>query len=160
MKLLFVLYTALIFLYSCVSFKIRNHYKNLALFNLKNHLQMVMKMREKTRNLLQNLYVSANRVERFSKYQRVSRTSDYNDLLEDEDPSVTSESADLGSRHTNKYNNPKNYRQYKYLTHNEIVKKLENLAQQHPDYIKLDTAQNLYGLPYPGGNCGMDENNK
>ncbi len=59
--------------------------------------------------------------------------------------------------HTSKIHskNQNDYKQYRYLNYDEIVERMKELAKQYPDLIKLDTAQRLYGLPYPGGYCNL-----
>jgi hypothetical protein len=46
------------------------------------------------------------------------------------------------------------YKQYKYIKYQDIISKMKKLAKKYPKFLKIDTAQNLYGLPYPGGYCG------
>jgi len=41
---------------------------------------------------------------------------------------------------------------YRYLTFNEISNRLHTLQEKYPNLIKLETAQELYNLPYP--DCG------
>ena len=46
------------------------------------------------------------------------------------------------------------YKQFRYMRYEDIVGKMKKLAKKYPQFLKIDTAQNLYKLPYPGGHCG------
>jgi hypothetical protein len=43
---------------------------------------------------------------------------------------------------------------FKYLSYDEMISTLNELTKKHPKYLKLSTAQEIYGLPNPGGKCG------
>jgi hypothetical protein len=122
-------------------------------FNLQNHLTMMMRFKTKTHTMLENLYLSANRVEmkkssvkrRASSRRKVVRTN------------TSSHFSSLkGMKKMMKLKN-KDYVQFRYKTYGEIVKTLEELAKKYPAYLKLTTAQKLYKLPHPGGYCANDK---
>jgi hypothetical protein len=112
-------------------------------FNLQNHLSMMMKFKSKTQSMLQNLYLSANHVEMERRVRTNSRSKTQN----------SSHMSSL-SKLKNKYKRSgQKYIQYRYKNYQEIVDQLMELANQYPDYLKVSTAQELYGLPNPGGYC-------
>ena len=47
-----------------------------------------------------------------------------------------------------------NYKQYKYKRYEDIISRMKHLARKYPTFLKIETAQKLYGLPNPGGYCG------
>ncbi len=100
--------------------------------------------------MLENLYMSANRVDMglLNKFDRRSSTEKV----------YTSRThfSSLSKRKMLKYNNKlktQEYQQYRYKNYEEIEGELNELAQKYPDYLKVTTAQELYKLPYPGGFC-------
>lgn len=132
-------------------------------FNLKNHLMMLTKMKTKTRAMLENLYISANRVEmqkhytRNKKTLRTKNTSHLNTQFEST-AQRSEHFSELNSKMLKKYKlKAKDYEQYRYLNFEEVVKKLEEFAQKYPDYFTLTTAQKLYNLPHPGGYCNLEK---
>ncbi len=49
----------------------------------------------------------------------------------------------------------KNNNQYKFYSYDEIFNLIYKLSKEHPDYVKVTTAQDLYNLPNPMGSCGI-----
>jgi len=118
---------------------------------------MLMKMKTKTKTMLENLYLSANRVdlENFNKpHNKQGQTT----LINAKSPVKSQKSSHFSKLHHKQILKPANYRQYRYLNYEEIVNKLKELSKKYPNYLKVTTAQKLYNLPYPGGFC--DTNRK
>jgi hypothetical protein len=123
-------------------------------FNLQNHLTMMMKFKTKTRNMLENLYLSANRVEmsKFNSKEKTSRKKRFTKTNLSSHFSSVREMASLNKLNT------KDYVQFRYKSYQEIVFALGELSKKYPDYLQVTTAQKLYKLPHPGGFC--DSNKK
>jgi hypothetical protein len=114
------------------------------------HLKALNHMKTGTKSLLENLYATANMSNRRSK--EVDLMMHYQEI-------------ENIVNHTNQVNqpgvNPKEYRPYDYYTYSEIVQKLKQLAAKYPKFMELKTAQELYGLPNPGGMCKeFDDENR
>jgi len=123
---------------------------------MQNHLSMMMQFKTQTISFLKNLYETANSATSTSKFSnnnhiKSSRTmfkvskNKRNRMLRSK---TITHSSDIS------YPNTKDYRQFKYKRYYEIVESLNKLSKEYPDYLRVDTAQNLYGLPNPGGYCG------
>jgi hypothetical protein len=58
---------------------------------------------------------------------------------------------------SNEYNiypkNSKDFTNYRYFTYDEIIEKLNKYVLNNPHLIKVETAQSLYKLPNPVGDC-------
>lgn len=46
---------------------------------------------------------------------------------------------------------------YQYYSYSKIISKMKSLSRKYPTLIKVDTAQNLYNLPNPEGNCSKNK---
>lgn len=125
-------------------------------FNLQNHLSMMMKFKTKTHNMLENLYLSANRVEMktFNTKNSKAKTSRKKRLSKTNLSSHFSSVREMSN--LNKLNT-KDYVQFRYKSYIEIVLALNELSKKYPDYLEVTTAQKLYNLPYPGGFCDINK---
>jgi len=132
-------------------------------FNLKNHFSMMMQFKAQTRSLLNNLFDTAN--------THTTETHTANENTSDNTNEFSRTKFKVGKTLRNKIlkskslthsSNLKNakaliYSQYRYKRFGEIVDLLNKLSQEFPDYLKIDTAQKMYGLPNPGGYCGPNK---
>lgn len=100
-------------------------------FYLKNQFLSSMKFKVATNNLLQNLYKSSNfkSICELSKVKTKSRIRFRSKSLDSEE-------------------------HYRYHTYDEIVAELNHLSKENSRYLIVETGQNLYNLPHPGGKCG------
>lgn len=46
---------------------------------------------------------------------------------------------------------------YQYYSYSQIVSTMKSLSKQYPSLMKVDSAQHLYNLPYPEGNCSKNK---
>jgi hypothetical protein len=118
---------------------------------LQAQMESLANAKASTQSLLQSLYATANQ----SNLKATRRSKEMAMLLKyqrDENK----------VHHSNTLNQPgikaSDYRAYDYNTYPEIVQKLKQLSQQHPNFLELKTAQELYGLPSPGGLCQEFDN--
>ena len=131
-------------------------------FNLQNHLSMMMKFKSKTNIMLKSLYISANRVEKTKT--KTSKKQNKQNTFTNKKPSQN-KNKKQNKQAIHHFSNIKairkqvnllrvaDYQQYRYLSYEEIVNTLYDLQRKYPNYLKIDTAQNLYKLPHPGGYC-------
>ncbi len=107
-------------------------------FEFLNRLKMSTEFKMKSRTFIKKLFSTVNE----KLYSRHS-----------EKPSKK-DSSRSGHPHKSTVKKRKvNYLQYEYREYFEIAEILTSLAKKYPNYIKLDTAQKLFNLPHPGGNC-------
>lgn len=129
-------------------------------FNLKNHFAMMMQFKSQTKNLLNNLYRTANThtvgakgLEQIkNKYLRTKYKVSNNARRSMLKSKTLTHSSDITKKSTKSL-----YIQYRYKRYQEIVDMLHSLSKEFPDYLKIDTAQNRYNLPNPGGYCGPNK---
>jgi hypothetical protein len=138
-------------------------------FSLQNHFKMMTQFKLQSKMFLNNLFETANThgnslkeeekelTNREEAFARANTNANTNTNTNTEflseirrkfikEKTVT-HSSDLFQEHVN-------YKQFKYIKYEEIISKMKNLAKKYPNFLHIDTAQNLYGLPNPGGYCG------
>ena len=103
-------------------------------FEFENRIKMSSEFKMKSRTFLQKLDSTVNFHLKFKNIQNVHPRN--------------------SQAHSSSPPNLKvNYIQYQYKEYQEIVDILKGLSVKYPNLIKLETAQNLYNLPNPGGEC-------
>lgn len=132
--------------------------------NLQNHLSMMMQFKVQTRSLLNNLFITANSHTTEIKKNEKNENLNQNEILRTKfKVSKNQRRTILRSKtlvHSSTIKNrmaAREYPQYRYKSFSEIVTKLDELSKKFPDYLRINTAQNLYGLPNPGGYCGPNK---
>lgn len=139
--------------------------------NFENHFSMMMKMKMKTRALLQNLYTTANKIESSEKDIKSKQEENFFTFLqngmkrrastENKKSLLVSHISRLSKEMIRRYkNNKEKYIQYRYLNYHEIEAELHKLAEKYPSYLRLTTGQKLYDLPHPGGYCKSEQDKK
>lgn len=175
MKLHVIKYFAIFIIFS-ICLCSENASKSQSTFNMQNHLAMVMKMKAKTRSMLENLYLSANRVElkNFNNFEKTNGESRSlrSKLLRTKrktnsklhvhthfhSSSHSAHFSEIKSSYMKKSNlKGEDYRQFRYLNYDDVVRKLLELSGKYPDFLKINTAQKLYNLPHPGGYCNIEK---
>ncbi len=145
------------------SFLITNSTESKTEFNLQNHFAMMMQFKAQTKSLLNNLFDTANTHTLESESANENTNSNTNEFSRTKfKVGNTLRKTILKSKsltHSSKLKNAKagEYTQYRYKRFHEIVDLLNKLSQEFPDYLKIDTAQKMYGLPNPGGYCGPNK---
>lgn len=144
-------------------------------FKTESHFSMMMRMKAKTKVLLNNLFKTANSVEELddtkNSDEEKESSEDFFTFLQTESKRRASTDNILSymSQHISQistnmlesYNkNTEKYVQYKYLDYNEIIEELNILKNKYPGYLELKTGQDLYNLPNPGGYCNKAHEEK
>jgi hypothetical protein len=149
--------------------------------SFQNHLAMMLKMKTKTRTMLENLYISANRIENEKnhndgennflekKFELNSKTSKNTSKTkfftkfhyQTKAKRTTSHVSNFGKELLQSSKQAEEvYIQYRYLSYDDVVDELIRLAKEYPDYLRVTTAQEEYKLPNPGGICGDSQSKR
>ena len=127
----FLFLTLLLLIDSCYSYKVNAE--------VSNRIKLISQFKMKSKTFLEKLDLTVN-------------------FPYDPQSIKNSSSGPERDNNSNSFlNNKVNYLQYEYKNYQEIVEILKALAIKYPNLIKLDTAQNLYNLPNPGGECGLNQ---
>lgn len=121
----------------------QNEVSNIKTLNCMScHYSSAMQFKAKTRSALESMYLASNLISLDSSEK----------ILKDKEK--------LKLRKTKKVlpNFSELEQFYKFYTYDEIVEELLSLARKYPRYLKVKTAQELYDVPVPGGDCGKDKN--
>lgn len=144
-------------------FETNNSTKSKTEFNLKNHFSMMMQFKAQTKSLLNNLFDTANTHTTESDLTNENNNNNESEFSRTQfKVARTLRNKIMKSKSLTHSSNLKNakaalYTQYRYKRFHEIVELLNKLSQEFPDYLKIDTAQKMYGLPNPGGYCGPNK---
>ena len=113
---------------------------------------MMLKFKEKTNLMLNKLYKSANRFHLNSK--KKNKTNFKRMVSRMQNQNLMQHFSSLDDLQVKKKFDQQ-FVQYRYKNFNAIKTILYDLAKKYPDYLQVTTAQQLYGLPYPGGYCDL-----
>lgn len=144
-------------------FSILNSSESKTEFNMKNHFSMMMQFKAQTRSLLNNLFDTANTHTMESQNNNENTYNNSNEYLRTKFKvgrnlrNKILKSKSLTHSSNLKDSKAAKYTQYRYKRFHEIVDILNKLSEEFPDYLKVDTAQKMYGLPSPGGYCGPNK---
>jgi len=128
--------------------------------SLKSHLEMMTKMKAKSRAFLEKLYITANSVDEKpnDKLNFIEKSFLEKNSIESKaqqepghrnDPVFIKHFSKI-PKHRIKH---RNITQYEYREYRNITNTIIKLAKDYPDLVKLTTAQEEFNLPNPGGSC-------
>jgi hypothetical protein len=114
-------------------------------------LESSLMFKSETRNLLDNLYFTSN----YKTICEEKHESKINKSFEMESSKINLQRNNNSTRLRKIANTPsKEDEYYQYYDYDEIINELKILAKNNQDFLKIETAQELYKLPYPEGKCG------
>jgi hypothetical protein len=143
--------------------------------SLQNHFKMMTQFKIQSKMFLNNLFETANT---HSNYMEKTKKEKSNEIkfnlkrIEKSEKTNTNTNTEskMKTEIRKEYIKQKNikhssdyfqdrvlYKQYKYIKYEDIISKMKKLAKKYPKFLKVDTAQKLYGLPNPGGYCGKNK---